>query len=96
MRKLSLKLDELEVETFETSAAGLTRGTVVARVTEPETCDYPCPSAQRTWCGTCDPAAFSCAITCPQSCYGSCGNTCFSCPTCGQVTCDGPQCEDPE
>jgi hypothetical protein len=88
MRKLSLKLDELQVETFETSEAALARGTVVARVTEPETCDYACPSEQRTWCGTCDQLVFTCAISCMPRCMSGTAPSCDgNCMTNNQDTC---------
>lgn len=66
--KLRLKIDELRVETFETTRRGeSTRGTVRAHEgTQPNNCF----SGQ--W--SCIPDA-SCEDTCGMSCWGSCVNT---------------------
>lgn len=68
MKKLALKLDDLRVETFQTSAAAGERGTVVGHA----------PTANGNTCG------FSCPYTCgivPQTenCRG--GDT-HHCPVC--------------
>jgi hypothetical protein len=67
MRKLSMKLEELEVETFTTEPAAEERGTVVAR----ETDELGCESTPET-CTSCDPYASDCFYTCGRSCWGSC------------------------
>lgn len=75
MKKLRLELENLAVESFDTSAGDRPRGTVVG-----EQCT--CPGAQ-----TC---AATCYLTCDDaSCPGgqSCGGqSCLD--TCGHVTCD--------
>jgi hypothetical protein len=67
MKKLTLSLDQLRVDSFDTSAAGGTRGTVRG---EQCTChtDCTCPG-----CPTCD-------YTCHESCYGTCAPN-YSCNT---------------
>ena len=80
MKKLSLSLDELRVESFDTtSAEQKPRGTVIAeQCTCPTACTCPgCPS-----CDTCDP-------TCPHTCWETCDDyTCMSCgETCANYGC---------
>lgn len=69
MDKLTLNLDDLKVESFDTipedDEAG--KGTVLG---------YSCPT-----CGqpdhTCQQSCYgTCAVTCPQSCGGTCGEIC--------------------
>jgi hypothetical protein len=84
MRKLSLNLDELVVESFRTVETGVQPGTVRG---------MDSASVDQDTCVTCD--GCSDADTC-VSCAGTCGNTCQSCPiTCspcathdGRPTCD--------
>jgi hypothetical protein len=67
MKKLALKLDDLEVISFETSRTTAERGTVRGNeATHGNTC-----------AGTC---AFSCAGTCDISCVPSCISTCDMAP----------------
>jgi hypothetical protein len=91
MKKLALKLDELCVESFDTSLPRPERGTVRAREESPAyTCGVSC-------LGTC---ALTCWGTCPNSCQGTCYITCNasecigSCAaTCGNTcTCDPYAC----
>ncbi len=86
MKKLSLALDELSVESFDTSAPSGRRGTVEGRSSD----TYADMSCGGTCNGTCYPASCaSCAITCEGSCASGCG----SCATvCGGVSC-GSTCE---
>lgn len=65
MRKLSMRLKDLEVET---DAAAEQRGTVLARETS-DTCDETCGLETL---GSCDPYASGCHHTCGRSCRGSC------------------------
>ena len=73
LRKLSLRLDELSVESFDTTAAGRQRGTVFG-----EQCT--CPTA----C-TC-PGCYTCDNTCYEPGNGNtCEQTCameYTCDTC--------------
>ena len=76
-----LKLQDLAVESFDTTTAEDSRGTVIAeQCTCPTNCTCPgCPSCDPSYCDT------ACQ-TCPYSCYGSCDGSCD--PTCvGYATC---------
>lgn len=97
MRKVRLVLEDLSVESFDTTpdAARPGRGTVhgqgVAAEEQtqwPGQCDtYPnCPSplCVDTPLASCDDA--SCRWTCGSSCNGTC-QSCYSCDSC-QDTCD--------
>ncbi|HEX5724651.1 MAG TPA: pinensin family lanthipeptide [Longimicrobiaceae bacterium] len=67
MKKLALKLDDLEVTSFETSPTTVERGTVVANApTNGNTCPQTC--------------GFSCGGTCDISCNPSCISTCDMAP----------------
>ena len=73
--KLKLNLDQLTVDSFDTTATERPKGTVFG---EQCTCytNCTCPG-----CPTCDA---TCPNTCPASCYG----TCHSCPdTCWEESC---------
>jgi hypothetical protein len=85
--KLTLDLDQLAVDTFDTEAAQPRRGTVFGeQCTCPTACTCPgCPSCDATCPATC-------ANTCDDySCGGSCGGTCNTCPT-GAVSCYDTDC----
>lgn len=96
MRKLTLNLDQLAVDSFNTVAERRSEGTVFG---EQCTCytNCTCPG-----CPTCDVSCDgTCGDTCGDSCGGSCGDSCYhhSCnycpthqdPTCGYGTCAGAQ-----
>lgn len=78
MRKLTLNLDMLEVQSFTTSSEGPGRGTVHGeQCTCPTNCTCPgCPSCDET-----------CPATCPYTCDDASCDTCF-----GQATCGGGSC----
>jgi hypothetical protein len=65
MNKLKLELDDLAVESFDTTCGNNDRGTVVG---EQQLCTCPtactCPG-----CPTCD-------ATCPDTCVHTCADTC--------------------
>ena len=65
MKKLSLSLDALEVQSFTTSEGAPVRGTVRGEQ-EPCTCYTNC---------TC-PGCPTCYETCPNTCWESCNGTC--------------------
>lgn len=106
MRKLTLSIEDLQVESFsvdpETGRRGTVHGQGGAPITIPqgegESFDY-CDSV-----GTCPVVTNCCAVTwkntCPVSCGATaeCGNSCFTwwCNTCAscQVTCNGESCTD--
>lgn len=75
MKKLTLRLEDLEVEGFSTSPAAKEKGTVIAH--SHETCLWTCPGLP------------SCFDTCGDTCYETCdGYTCndeYSC----ERSCDG-------
>lgn len=90
MKKLSLDLDTLSVETFETAPQEPARGTVQGHASwhyEGCTANEPCkPVSGPTYTEdyTCDD--YSCWNTCQQSCGGgTCHDSC-NCPTM-QATC---------
>jgi hypothetical protein len=89
MNKLRLHLEELAVESFDTSAGVREKGTVVGEegpCTCPNvTCAASCPY---TCAYTCDDATCPQCPTCAQSCNGTCeGVTCWE-------TCVGASCWD--
>lgn len=74
MKKLRLNLEELGVESFDTTREAREKGTVVGeqQCTCPTACTCPgCPTCANTCAQTCDD------YTCAVSCGGSCG---YSCP----------------
>ena len=75
MKKLSLKLDDLNVETFDTTTALKEKGTVFGeQCTCPTQCT--CPG-----CPTCEGGGQSCDYSCDDSCaYGTCVETCANYP----------------
>jgi len=92
MSKLRLQLEDLAVDSFETTQAPTpTRGTVdafatvVAGTCPRRTCGEP--TDQYTCWYTCDDA--SCANTCANTCAATCPNTCAN--TCA-YTCDDFTC----
>lgn len=84
MNKLKLQLDDLHVDTFDTTSTDQEKGTVFGE----EQCTCPtactCPG-----CPTCEGGGLSCDYTCDDSCnYGTCQNTCLNYPnnnTCTDV-----------
>lgn len=78
MRKLSLNLEALVVESFSTNAAE-GRGTV--RGMDSITVD-------QDTCITCGATCATCGGTCPASCPATCVNTCATCP----VSCNPANC----
>jgi hypothetical protein len=85
MAKLRLNLDQLDVDSFDTSASATAKGTVFGeQCTCYTNCTCPgCPTCNHTQCGQ-----QTCENTCDDSCWGSCDD--YSCwDTCaGQYTCE--------
>ncbi|HYR09772.1 MAG TPA: hypothetical protein VEQ60_18495 [Longimicrobium sp.] len=85
MKKMKLSLEQLAVDSFDTSAAPAKRGTVFGeQCTCPTNCTCPCMGTCAESCnGTCDYH-----YTCPATCYGgTCEHTCEQ--TCPALhTCD--------
>jgi hypothetical protein len=80
MKKLTLTLDDLRVDSFETSVGRQERGTVIGE--QQCTCNTQCGQNTCPGCPTCD---YTCANTCPNTCWDTCDYTCGN--TCGQYTC---------
>ncbi|HSU12708.1 hypothetical protein [Longimicrobium sp.] len=57
MRKLKLRLDEIQVASFPTDAAAFAQGTILANQTEPASVPNPCTGGSCTYpvqlCRTC-------------------------------------------
>ena len=82
MRKLRLQLEDLRIDSFDTTPAPKEKGTVFG---EQCTCYTQCTCPGCPTCAnyvTCDA---SCNGTCDASCNGTCGASCNG--TCG-ATCD--------
>jgi hypothetical protein len=88
MRKLRLDLDQLTVDTFDTSTTAKEKGTVFG---EQCTCNTYCGQNTCPGCPTCDNTACNqntCFVSC-ESCV-SCGGSCFytECGDSSMGTCD--------
>ena len=93
--KLTLNLEDLSVDSFDTTATQQAKGTVFGEQCTCYTqCTCPgCPTCYESCNGTCvDTCANTCAYTCDDaSCAGSCQDTCgYSC----EGSC-GPSCAKP-
>jgi hypothetical protein len=91
MQKLKLRLDDLKVDTFQTTAAQREKGTVFGeQCTCPTACTCPgCPTCDASCNGSCNA---SCNGTCDYTCEASCNDTCYdtcaaSCGSC-RFSCD--------
>jgi hypothetical protein len=91
--KLKLNLDELTIDSFDTTANENARGTVVGE--EQCTCWTACGQNTCPGCPTCDASCNgTCGATCAGSCYGtcdgaSCGYSCDGYCTQYDATCNG-------
>jgi hypothetical protein len=88
MKKLKLRLDDLRVDTFDTSAGRKEKGTVFGEQCTCYTqCTCPgCPTCYASCNGSCDA---SCNGTCGDTCDASCQGTCDYCGPSYANTCDG-------
>jgi hypothetical protein len=81
--KLKLHLDDLTVDSFDTTRPAAKQGTVFGeQCTCYTNCTCPgCPTCYASCNGTCDATCpNTCAYTCDDaSCAGSCGDTCDGC-----------------
>jgi hypothetical protein len=82
--KLTLKLEDLSVDSFDTTTTQKAKGTVFGEQCTCYTqCTCPgCPTCYESCNGTCgDTCPATCAYTCDDvSCAGSCAETCdYSC-----------------
>jgi hypothetical protein len=92
MRKLKLQLDDLQIDSFDTTTPPKAKGTVFGEQCTCYTqCTCPgCPTCYDSCNGTCGASCNgTCGATCDASCYGSCDWTCdYSCgDSCGGYTC---------
>ncbi|HEY0021006.1 MAG TPA: hypothetical protein VGC13_32190 [Longimicrobium sp.] len=90
--KLSLNLDDLSVDSFDTTTAEKAKGTVFGeQCTCYTNCTCPgCPTCYASCNGTCDASCNgtcggSCAGTCDASCNGTCDAYCYG--TVNDYTC---------
>ncbi|HEX6373896.1 MAG TPA: hypothetical protein VF006_33515 [Longimicrobium sp.] len=93
MNKLRLRLDDLRIDSFDTSPAQQAKGTVFGEQCTCYTqCTCPgCPTCYASCNGTCDASCNgTCAGTCGDSCYGTCDAGCMTAegPSCVGPTCD--------
>ena len=89
MRKLTLKLDDLRIDSFQTTPGERGKGTVFG---EQCTCwtNCTCPG-----CPTCDASCNgTCGGTCDASCNGTCGDSCGCDPGTGDCTWFGYTCDN--
>ncbi len=101
MNKLKLHLDDLQIDSFQTTSAEKPKGTVFGEQCTCYTqCTCPgCPTCDASCNGTCYASCNgTCGATCDGSCYGSCdwtcnctgGDTCnYTCS--GYATSPGPE-----
>lgn len=80
MNKLKLQLEELRIDSFDTSPAAKSKGTVFG---EQCTCWTQCGQNTCPGCPTCD-------ATCNGTCDGTCDASCNG--TCGGYSCDYGSC----
>jgi hypothetical protein len=99
MNKLKLRLEDLRIDSFDTTAPQKSKGTVFGEQCTCYTqCTCPgCPTCDASCNGTCDAScngtcAASCNGTC-ASCDGTCAYTCYN--TCG-LSCGGYTCPTAE
>ncbi|MCG8454976.1 MAG: pinensin family lanthipeptide [Holophagales bacterium] len=96
MKKLKLDLDDLKVESFETTpeTGEEAKGTVYGYITQDLTICDGCndPTNQNTCASTCgSTCGNTCGSTCGTTCASTCGNTCGATCGCGGLTCQ-PDC----
>jgi hypothetical protein len=97
MKKMKLNLEQLAVDSFDTSAAPEKRGTVFGeQCTCPTNCTCPgCPTCYESCNGTCGDSCYgtcagqwSCDPTCDSCYYTQCAQSCYGCPTVSGGPCE--------
>jgi hypothetical protein len=89
MKKMVLKVDDLRVDSFATSAGRMRSGTVAAHESY-ETEGLACMTGHYG-AGTCDTTCYQLACECTErggTCDVSCGGTCQAAETCAAEGCD--------
>ncbi|HEX6042547.1 hypothetical protein [Longimicrobium sp.] len=90
MQKLKLNLEDLSVDSFDTTRSERPKGTVFGEQCTCYTqCTCPgCPTCDASCNGTCYASCNgTCDVSCNGTCAGTCGDSCYD--TCGGYTCDG-------
>jgi len=105
MKKLSLDLEMLVVESFDTAPAGRGAGTVHGNAFEAEIGNAVIAKTDvrvdcGSWIDACPSRAGTCEDTCKESCWGTCatcGSTCdeYACRTVYPNCPSGPVCAEP-
>jgi hypothetical protein len=92
MKKLKLRLDDLRIDSFDTTAPQKAKGTVFGEQCTCYTqCTCPgCPTCDASCNGTC---GASCNGTCDASCNGTCD---FYCNGTYEMSCNGYTCPTAE
>jgi hypothetical protein len=89
MRQLKLHLEDLQIDSFQTTPPERPRGTVFGEQCTCHTaCSCPgCPTCDASCNGTCAGSCYgSCGDTCDNSCGGTCDYSCYTCDyTCGEA-----------
>jgi hypothetical protein len=97
MKKMKLNLEQLAVDSFDTSTALEKRGTVFGeQCTCPTNCTCPgCPTCYESCNGTCGDSChgtcagqWSCDPTCDSCYYTQCAQSCYGCPTVSGGPCE--------
>jgi hypothetical protein len=97
MKKMKLNLEQLAVDSFDTSAAAEKRGTVFGeQCTCPTNCTCPgCPTCYESCNGTCGDSCYgtcagqhTCDGTCDSCYFTQCANSCYGCPTVSGAPCE--------
>jgi hypothetical protein len=93
MHKLKLRLDDLQVDTFQTTVVQKEKGTVFGEQctchtqctcpgcpTCDATCNGTCAASCNGTCNGCNPSGATCGATCYEdTCYDTCAASCASC-----------------
>jgi hypothetical protein len=90
MKKLKLHLDDLQIDSFQTTPAEKPKGTVFGEQCTCYTqCTCPgCPTCDASCNGTCDATCPNTCFTCELSCRPSCLGTCdYFNPSCVYTNC---------
>jgi hypothetical protein len=91
MNKLKLQLEDLLVDTFDTTPVQRANGTVFGEQCTCYTqCTCPgCPTCDASCNGTCDASCNGTCVSCDATCGGSCD---YSCGCTYGASCDGYTC----
>jgi len=87
MKKLKLQLEDLRIDSFQTTPVGKRKGTIVGKEASiVVTCESNCPTCEGTCYETCPPSCGSYCETCDREACGDAVTGWFSClDTCTQT-----------